>query len=131
MKKLLMALVLFVAACSGPKGDEFKVGSYKLAEPANDTPVVLNFFDDGRFSGKIVNNMMGNYTLKADSGIVFSPVATTMMMGPQKAMQVEQNFLQTLPKVTTYQMDGNSLVLITDDGTKMVFEPYSSNISND
>lgn len=125
MKKLLMALVLFLAACGNAQTNEFRTGSYQQVEPATETPIVLNFFEDGRFSGKVVNNMMGNYTLEPNSGIAFSPIATTMMMGPQKAMETEQTFLQTLQKVKSYKMQGDSLVLITDDGKELVFAPHT------
>ena len=124
MKKLVLALVLFLAAC-GSEQETLKPGSYKLVDSLNNVPTILNLGEDGRFSGKIVNNMMGNYELTGKSGIKFSPVATTMMMGPQDAMESEQNFLQILPKIKSYKMQGNYLVLVTDNGGELVFEPYT------
>ena len=102
-----------------------KPGSYKLVDSLNNVPTILNLGEDGRFSGKIVNNMMGNYELTGKSGIKFSQAATTMMMGPQEAMEAEQNFLQILPKIKSYKMQGNYLVLVTDNGGELVFEPYT------
>lgn len=124
MKKLVLALVLFLAAC-GSEQETLKPGSYKLVDSLNNVPTILNLGEDGRFSGKIVNNMMGNYELTGKSGIKFSQAATTMMMGPEEAMESEQNFLQILPKIKSYKMQGKYLVLITDNGGELVFEPYT------
>jgi heat shock protein HslJ len=48
-----------------------------------------------------------------------------MMMGPEEAMEAEQNFLQILPKIRSYKMQGNYLVLITENGGQLLFEPFS------
>ena len=125
MKKLALALLLFLAACGSEDAQVFKTGAYKLTDSLNNVPTTVNFSEDGRFNGKVVNNMMGSYTLGEDNSISFSPIATTMMMGPQEAMEAEQNFLQILPKVKSYKMQGNYLVLITDNNGELVFEPYT------
>ena len=116
MKKLVLALVLFLAAC-GSEQETLKPGSYKLVDSLNNVPTILNLGEDGRFSGKIVNNMMGNYELTGKSGIKFSQAATTMMMGPQDAMESEQNFLQILPKIKSYKMQGNAQDIGNDEFT--------------
>lgn len=124
MKKLVLAFLMLLAACSSEQTPAFKTGSYKLVDSLNNVPTVVTFAQDGKFNGKVVNYLMGSYTLGKDNSITFSPIASTMMMGPQEAMEAEQNFLQILPKVKSYKMQGNYLVLVTDNGGELLFEPY-------
>ncbi len=130
MKKFALALLLFLAACGADDSQKLKPGSYKLTDSLNNVPTVVTFAEDGRFNGKVVNNMMGSYTLGDDNTITFSPIATTMMMGPQEAMEAEQNFLQILPRIKSYKMQGKYLVLVTDNGGELVFEPYTPQENN-
>lgn len=123
MKIFTTVLLMLLAACSSEQTSTFKTGSYKLVDSLNDIPTTVNFAEDGHFSGKVVNNMMGSYKLEKGNAISFSPIATTMMMGPQEAMEAEQNFLQILPRVKSYKMQGDYLVLITDNGGEILFEP--------
>ena len=130
MKKLALVLLLFLAACGADDAQKLKLGSYKLTDSLNNVPTIVTFAEDGRFNGKVVNNMMGSYTLGENNSITFSPIATTMMMGPQEAMEAEQNFLQILPKIKSYKMQGNYLVLVTDNGGELIFEPYTPQDGN-
>lgn len=125
MKKIIFGLAMLLAACTSEQTPEFKTGSYKLVDSLNNVPTTITFSDEGRVSGKVVNNMMGNYTLGKDSSITISPLATTMMMGPEEAMEAEQNFLQIMPRVKSYKMQGNYLVLLLDNGGELLFEPYT------
>lgn len=126
MKKIATALLLLLAACNSEQSLTFKSGTYKLVDSLNGIPTIISFSDDGRFSGKIVNNIMGNYTINSNSGIKFGDAASTMMMGPDDAMEAEQNFIQILPKIKSYKMQGNYLVLVTENGGELLFEPYIS-----
>ncbi len=44
-----------------------------------------------------------------------------MMMGPEPLMQAEQNYLQSLAKVVSFERKGDELTLTTSDGQKLVF----------
>jgi heat shock protein HslJ len=125
MKKLVISLVLFLFACSSEQVEVFKVGSYKMVDSLNNVPTIIRFSEDGKFSGKVVNNIMGSYTIGKNKSLSFGDAATTMMMGPEEAMEAEQNFLQILPKIRSYKMQGNYLVLITENGGQLLFEPFS------
>ncbi len=125
MRILTVALLMMLAACSGEDVAPLKTGSYKLVDSLNNIPTIVSFAENGRFNGKVVNNMMGSYKLGDNGRISFSPIATTLMMGPEDAMEAEQNFLQILPRIKSYKMQGNYLVLITDNGGELVFEPHT------
>lgn len=125
MKKVILGIFMFLAACSSEQSATFKTGSYKLVDSLNNAPTTITFSEDGKVNGKIVNYLMGNYTLGKNNGITFGEMATTMMMGAPEEMEAEQNFLQILPKVKSYKLQGNYLVLVTDNGGELLFEPYT------
>ncbi len=124
MKKgwALLGLML-LAACGGSA--DFKAGSYKLVDSLNNVPTTLTFDANGHVNGKVVNYLMGSYKLSAKNNIKFGDMATTMMMGPADEMEAESDFLQILPRVKSYKMDGENLILVTDNGGELVFEPYT------
>lgn len=124
MKKgwALLGLML-LTACGGSA--DFKAGSYKLVDSLNNVPTTLTFDANGRVNGKVVNYLMGSYELTSKNNIKFGDMASTMMMGPADEMEAEREFLQILPKVKSYKMDGKNLILVTDNGGELVFEPYT------
>jgi copper homeostasis protein (lipoprotein) len=61
-----------------------------------------------------VNRLMGTFAL-AEGELSFGPLATTLMAGPEEAMQLEQAFLDALARVTSYSLDGSTLSLLADD----------------
>ena len=123
MKKLITAITMFLCACTAQKDNDFTPGSYKLINSLNNTPITITFAKDGKLNGKVVNYLMGEYKIDPDSKISFGPIASTMMMGPQKDMEAEQFFLQNLQNVKSYKIKGNRLILTTEDGSELMFEP--------
>jgi heat shock protein HslJ len=61
-----------------------------------------------------VNRITGTFALSADK-LRFGPLATTLMAGPEPAMERERAFLAALARVTSYELDGRSLALNADD----------------
>ncbi len=130
MKKTIISFFMFLAACSGGQEQTFKTGEYKLVDSLNNIPTTIVFSEDGKFNGKVVNYLMGKYSVGKDNNLTISDVASTMMMGPEEAMEAEQNFIQIIPKVKSYKMQGDYLVLITENGGELLFEPYTSQENN-
>jgi hypothetical protein len=56
----------------------------------------------------------GTFAL-SESELRFGPLATTMMAGPDPAMQRERAFLDALARVTSYELDGRLLTLLSGD----------------
>lgn len=122
MKKMLsvFALVLLMCGCSEKAG--FIGKNYQLQNAQNGVKVTLAFAaDEPRYFGAVVNRYFGTYELNG-SKIKFGPAGVTMMMGPEKEMEAEQNFLGILPHIVSYKMVDSSLVLITDNGQELGFK---------
>jgi heat shock protein HslJ len=76
--------------------------------------------EGGRVSGSGgVNRLLGDYRLEG-SRLIFGPVATTMMAGPQERMESEQRFLAALARVTQWSRDGEQLVLRDEGGNELL-----------
>lgn len=71
--------------------------------------------------GQIVNLYNAPYVVDGNK-IKFGDMATTMMMGPQKAMDVERGYFQFMQGAQTYEIDDNKLILQNADGQEIVFE---------
>ncbi len=123
MKKVLAMFLLFgLWACSSQPEYSFKGKEYKLLQAQNDALITLGFApEENRYFGKIVNNYFGTYEQDGEK-ITFPPAASTMMMGPQDMMEAEANFLQILPRIKSWKVEDNTLVLITDNGQELGFE---------
>jgi heat shock protein HslJ len=82
----------------------------------------LTFEVDGGVSGTTdCNSFSGAYDVVADGSLSFGPQASTKMFcdGSQ-----ETEFSESLRRVTSYAVSGETLVLVIADGeTRMVFEP--------
>ena len=124
MKRLLFAALLLLGACVENNVDTLKPGTYKMLNSMHNVPVLLSFSEDGNVNGKVVNVIMGKYETIGNT-ITINPTGTTMMMGPEKEMDAEQNFIQALLLVKTFKMQDNKLILEMDNGSNMEFEPYS------
>ncbi len=122
MKKLLslMTILFALSACGANKAD-LKGNSYQLQNEENKGVIILAFDkEEMRYYGVVVNRYFGSYEVDGHK-IKFGPAGATMMMGPQAEMETEQKFLQTLPQISEYKLDGDDLTLITKDGQELKF----------
>lgn len=110
-----------LSACSAST-DQLDNRTYQLQNAMNDAQITISFNPaELRYAGKsAVNRYFGTY--KADGGkLTLGPAGVTMMMGPEPLMQAEQNYLQSLAKVVSFERKGDELTLTTSDGQKLVF----------
>lgn len=119
---LILGTLLF-AACTAETPDSFVGKEYKLQNAPANAEITLGFDGkENRFFGKsAINNYFGSYTLDGDK-ITFGPAGATMMAGPQELMTAEQEYLQFLPTVKHFKLDGEKLILSGADGKELVFE---------
>jgi copper homeostasis protein (lipoprotein) len=88
-----------------------------------DTAPTLEFdLEESRVAGSGgLNRLMGTFSLSEDE-LHFGPLATTLMAGPEGAMQRERAFLDALARVTAYELAGRSLGLYAGDDVVARFE---------
>lgn len=93
--------------------------------PTLDVPTAeLTFGDDGRVSGRAtVNRVFGPYEIDGDV-ISFGALGTTMMAGPQDAMDQEQLLLQALGRTLTVVVapGGVPITLLAEGRPALVLE---------
>jgi heat shock protein HslJ len=92
---------------------EFKVAGAPQTVPA-DTPITAEFAADGALSGKsAVNTYNTTYTTDGDGMTIGPEIASTKMAGPEEAMNLESNYLTTLPTTVRYNiLNSGELVLL-------------------
>jgi heat shock protein HslJ len=66
-----------------------------------------------------INQFNGSYDAPSDGVLTFGELATTMMAGPDNAMEQEQAFLKVLADTTKFTTDDGALVLMDDSEAKL------------
>ena len=124
MKKIVyvLSLLFMITACNGDN-TTFENNAYKLRNAKNGAEITLGFDGkDKRFFGRsAINRYFGTYKTEGDR-LTFGPAGSTMMAGPGHLMAAEREYMQFLPQVATYRLDGNRLILSKANGESMVFE---------
>jgi heat shock protein HslJ len=125
---ILVALVALLSGCGGednaPNAPTMLQGSWKLetingaaADPTVPTTLSLN---GGKATGNAgVNTFNGDYTAPSDGVLTFGTLASTMMAGPENAMNQEQAFLKVLSDTKKFTTQDGALVLMDDSEAKL------------
>lgn len=122
---VLTAGILALAACGNGGNNPAKLKGAHFVATGNGTDITLSFDENEmRVYGQVVNLYNGSYTVSGDK-IAFGNMATTMMMGPQNAMQTEQEYFQFLSTVETYNLANGRLTLKNASGQEVVFQQVS------
>lgn len=100
-----------------------------LGVPLGDV-VVSAQFDGGKVSGQSgCNTYNGPYTLDGDNLTIGPNLASTQMACGEAETAVEQAYLERLPKVASYSIDGESLTLADGDGEALL--EYEASVGAD
>ena len=116
MKKIVyvLSLLFMITACNGDN-TTFENNAYKLRNAKNGAEITLGF--DGKDK-----RFFGRSAINEGDKLTFGPAGSTMMAGPGHLMAAEREYMQFLPQVATYRLDGNRLILSKANGESMVFE---------
>ena len=125
---VVVALVTLLSGC-GDSDDSADAptqleGSWKLETlgGAKTDPAVVSELNmnEGKASGNSgVNTFTGSYEAPDDGTLTFGPLATTMMAGPDAAMQQEQAFLKALADTRKFTTEDGGLVLMDDSENRL------------
>ncbi len=78
-------------------------------------PTLVLDLEESRVAGYGgLNRIMGTFSLAEDE-LRFGPLATTLIAGADDAMTREHAFLDALARVTSYALNGSSLILLAGD----------------
>ena len=138
MKKLLLVLALsgFIISCSANKpmekktnlatvevvqkefiGTTWSLSEYlldgELKDVHENSKANIKFEDEKFYGDGSVNRYFGSYTLQ-NNQLTLGKIGSTMMMGPEDAMQQEYAFTSLLEKVTSYEVVGEELKLFSE-----------------
>lgn len=115
------ACMLSLAACGNSEPDASALHGANFVSDQPGVTITLSFdANEMMANGRVVNLYHGPYSVDGDK-IQFGEMASTMMMGPQDAMNAEQEYFRFLPTVTTYDLSDGRLVLRDASGKEMVF----------
>ena len=124
MKKIVyvLSLLFMITACNGDN-TTFENNAYKLRNAKTGAEITLGFDGkDKRFFGRsAINRYFGTYKTEGVR-LTLGPAGSTLMAGPGHLMASELEYIQFLPQVATYRLDGNRLILSKANGESMVFE---------
>ncbi len=117
MKKLFLLLPFCLLASCQSNFQSLNKNTYQFE--LDNIPITISFDEkENRYYGKVVNNYFGNY-IKDNNKITLHAGGSTMMMGPKKAMAVEQKWFELLPQIVAYSQTENSLILTLENGTEL------------
>jgi|GEM_PF-4448536 heat shock protein HslJ len=81
----------------------------------------IDFRDASRISGNSgINTIGGEYKTGENNQLKFDRMISTRKAGPQDAMDYERIFHQTLQKVASYKISGDTLSLLDADGNELM-----------
>ncbi len=129
MKKILFILscFLFITACQ-KKVPSIHGNEYILTETPDNVEITLAFApNENRFFGKAVNRYFGTYQINGNQ-LILGPIGSTMMMGPEKDMNAEQQYFQDLARVKTFQVTEDTLTIILSDNKKLIFQKKENSV---
>lgn len=95
-------------------------GEYRLQNAPENAEITLTFTEN-EFAGlSAVNRYFGTFE-RDHNKIKFNVAGTTMMMGPQNLMTVEQEYIKALADINVLIQKKDMLILQTDNQDKLIF----------
>ena len=121
---LISLLALGVGCSNGGTGEEppldgtrWNLTSWAEPDPIPISATITAEFSEGRVAGtSAVNRYSASVTSGPDGSFAVDAPISTKMAGPADAMAAESSYLRRLQAATSYQVDGDTLVINDADG---------------
>ncbi|HEY5787923.1 MAG TPA: META domain-containing protein [Microlunatus sp.] len=122
---VLISLLVLGAGCGdGPSGEEpaldgtsWKLTSWAEPDPLPGSASITAEFANSRVAGTSgVNRYNASVTSGTDGSLAVDAPISTKMAGPADVMAAESAYLRRLQAATSYQVDGDTLVINDADG---------------
>ena len=96
--------------------------TFTLVGSLEDHPITIEFVE-GRLAGSAgINGYSTSYEVDGEEIMIKPQIISTMMAGPEEAMNQESAYLMDLSKAEKVNMDGDSLLITLEDGKVLIFE---------
>lgn len=96
--------------------------TFTLVGSLEDHQITIEFVE-GRLAGSAgINGYSTSYEVDGEEITISPQIISTMMAGPEEAMNQESTYLMDLSKAEKVEMDGDSLLITLDDGKVLIFE---------
>lgn len=121
------AALLCLAGCGGSEetdpaaldSTEWRLESWSESGLDPAASPITAIFAEGRISGLSgVNTYGGPYTTGPGDAFSVGEIASTMMAGPEAAMEAEAAYMRLLAEAASFELDGDTLRLFAEDGTE-------------
>ena len=133
MKKVFMAAAIIIGflSCKNVQQQNSQTapdifGKYKVVAinranvPETMNGTTLELTDSSKYSGKTgVNSLFGDYKV-SNSNISFDEGAMTRMMGDPSSMKIEQDYVEAIHSVKTFDRDGEHIILKNGKGDEVM-----------
>ncbi len=122
---VLISLLALGAGCSGSAageeppldGTRWNLTSWAEPDPIPISATITAEFSEGRVAGNSgINQYSASVTSSTDGSFAVDAPISTKMAGPEDAMAAESTYLRRLEAATSYQVDGDTLVVNDADG---------------
>jgi len=126
---LSLALLIGMTACGGAlAGSEFEGTSWVLVSYGSipvlpNTQPSLNFEDGTAGGNSSCNHFGGEYQVRGNTIILGNLAWTLMACVDDGVMEQEQAYMRLLGGELTYEIGGGQLILTTESGELLVFDP--------
>jgi heat shock protein HslJ len=105
-------------------GTSWRLVSYEGVTPLPGKDMTANFTEHEIRGSTSCNSYFGEYKIKGDE-ISIDGLGWTEMacLDPEGIMEQEQAIMRLLSQASDISQEGNSLVIMTDSGSRMIFSP--------